>query len=423
MSNEKRIQLNKFPITLLIILLLGAATVNAEKNINPNSLAIQIYADGSTEIKYVINPEPSKPQVNVSLFGDNIQNILVTDQDGLILDWETFTNSIQINSLGTKEVTISYDTTSLTNKTGTKWSISLTSPINVNYNLPTDAVLVGLSPTPISITIIDNQASITQPNGTSRISYLLGTTGTKEHALVLLNKAEETIQEANLKDLQIDEAETLLEQARTALSKENYSQSEQYSKQATEIVQEKELKAIQAENSIKEAESLLVEYADKRDAQALSQAEIQLNSARNAYTQGDYETAKTHADESIHLSNTAPENKNNNMIFIAVALIVVIAGALIYWKTTQKTRESKPVIKQVDIDIDLLFKKHPHLRTDEKAVLRYVYESGGVFVTEIRERFDIPKSSTWRMMKRLEEQELITTKMVGRETHVQIKPK
>jgi uncharacterized membrane protein len=418
-----RIHLNKFPITILLLLLFASATVNAQENINPKSLTIQIYADGSTEIRYVINPEPIKPQVNVSLFGDNIQNILVTDQDGLILDWETFTNNIQINSLGAKEVTISYDTTSLTNKTGTKWSISLNSPINVNYNLPTDAILVGLLPTPISITIIDDQASITLPNGTSRISYLLGTAGTKEHALVLLNKAEETIQEAKSKAIRIDEAESKLEQARTALGNENYGQSEQYSKQAIETAQEKEYQALQAENSIKEAESLLAEYTGKRDQQELSQAETKLNSARGAYTQGDYETAKTNADESIHLAITAPENKNNNIMFIAAALIIVIIGSLFYWKTRQKPQDIKPVINQVDIDIDQLFKKHPLLRTDEKAVLRTIHESGGAFVTDIRERFSMPKSTTWRMMKRLEEQELIETNMVGRETHVQIKPK
>jgi uncharacterized membrane protein len=419
--NEKRGQLKKKFITLFIILFLGTVIVNANENITPNSLTLQVYSDGSTELRYVINPEPTKPRVNVSLFGDNYQDILVMDQDGLILNWKTFPNIIQIDSIGSTEITIAYDTTSLTNKTGTKWSVSITSPINVIYNLPTDAVLIGLSPTPLSITIIENQASITLPNGTSKISYLLGTTGTKERSIVLLNKAEETIQEIKLKGIKCDEAELLLEQARTELSQENYSQSEQYSEKSIETAQETETQALQAENSIKQAETLLVELSDKRNQEDLNKAENLLETARYSYSQGDYMTAKSQAEESYFIASTTSEEISTNTILMAATLVIVPVGALLLWRNQQKPHSINVPYEQSDVDIDKIFREHPHLRTDDKAVLRYIHESGGVFVTEIRKRFDIPKSSTWRMMKRLEEQGLIETNMVGRETHVQIK--
>jgi uncharacterized membrane protein len=73
------------------------------------------------------------------------------------------------------------------------------------------------------------------------------------------------------------------------------------------------------------------------------------------------------------------------------------------------------------VDLDRIFKYKDHLRTDEKAVLRFIGESGGAFITDVREHFDIPKSSAWRMMRRLEEEEVITVSMVGRETYLQLR--
>ena len=78
----------------------------------------------------------------------------------------------------------------------------------------------------------------------------------------------------------------------------------------------------------------------------------------------------------------------------------------------------KPV--QIQVDLDEEFKKRIHLRTDDKVILRYIQESGGAFITEVRERFNIPKSSAWRMVKRLEEEGLLTSTTVGRETYLQL---
>jgi uncharacterized membrane protein len=60
---------------------------------------------------------------------------------------------------------------------------------------------------------------------------------------------------------------------------------------------------------------------------------------------------------------------------------------------------------------------------DEKEVLKFIANAKeGVFVSELRKRFDMPKSSAWRMMRRLEGVGLIKSKPVGRETFVQMNP-
>ena len=101
-------------------------------------------------------------------------------------------------------------------------------------------------------------------------------------------------------------------------------------------------------------------------------------------------------------------------------MVLVVAGYL-YINQQKRGMIQKPDTKQPKVDLDAVFDENPNLRTDDKAVLRYLEETGGVFITEIRDHFDIPKSSAWRMVRRLEENGFISTSMVGGETYLQLK--
>jgi len=144
----------------------------------------------------------------VSLMGENYQDLLAVDQSGIILDWTLSQGGIEVDSLGSTSIIITYSTDTLTDKIGSQWSISLEADTSLIYTLPKGAVLVRLNPSPIGITIVDNQMVITMPAGTSNITYLIGTTGTREHALVLLNTAKADVNEVLDMGIVIDEAET-----------------------------------------------------------------------------------------------------------------------------------------------------------------------------------------------------------------------
>ena len=132
-----------------------------------DSLSVEIYTDGTVDVTYAVEPDTTLAQVNVSLIGENYQDLLAVDQSGIILDWTLSQGGIEVDSLGSTSITITYSTDTLTDKTGSQWSISLEADTSLIYTLPKGAVLVGLDPTPIGITIIDNQAVITMPVGTS----------------------------------------------------------------------------------------------------------------------------------------------------------------------------------------------------------------------------------------------------------------
>jgi uncharacterized membrane protein len=62
------------------------------------------------------------------------------------------------------------------------------------------------------------------------------------------------------------------------------------------------------------------------------------------------------------------------------------------------------------------------LRMDEREALRFIASKAeGVFVSELRDRFELPRSSAWRMVRRLEGMGVIETERVGRETFLRLK--
>jgi len=410
---------------VLFIFLTLVNVSEAHAQITSSSLTLTVYIDGSVDVEYVVEPDFTYASVNVTLFGKEYTDILVCDEEGLLLDWEPTDKGIMIDSLGTAMATISYSTSSLTNKYGSLWSVSVDAPINMTYILPKVAILVGLTPTPLAISIVEDKATVTMLNGTSKVSYLLGTMGTKEHALVLLNSAEETLSEIKLSGILIDEAETLLQQARNAYDSTQYSLSESLSNSAVVKANEIKGKATDAENAFRRANELIQKLSSELSSQALSQAQSELDSANDAVSMGDYDSALLFAEQAYTTAQNVKEQpKGNPMLFLGMFIVLILlVGGFLYLRRTSSSEalSAQGPTNHVDVDLDSVFRDRPHLRTGDKAVLRYVHESGGAFITDVRSRFDIPKSSAWRMVKRLEQEGVIKVSTVDNETYIQLK--
>jgi len=386
-------------------------------------MVLDVYSDGSVNVEYVVEPEPTLARVNVTLPGEPYLDVLVVDPDGVIMDWDPVDGGVEVDSFGVGEITISYTSQSLTDKTGSTWAVSVSSQVNAVITLPRDAVLVGISPTPSGITIVDGKATLTMPPGGSSVSYIMGTTGTREHALVLLNNAEETVNDARLKGVVVDAAEDILDGARATYADGLYSRSEQLSLQAVAAARAAEEAADEAINAIGEAEELVETKSGQVGEEALAQANQLLDEAMEAYEGGGYGAALTKAEQAyMEALNVEPETGGTQTLFIyGAAAAALLAAGYIYLRGRGRGLPARPEAEAPQVDLDAVFRDNPHLRTDDKAVLRYVQESGGAFITEVRERFDIPKSSAWRMVKRLEEEGLLDVSTVGRETYLQLR--
>jgi len=95
---------------------------------------------------------------------------------------------------------------------------------------------------------------------------------------------------------------------------------------------------------------------------------------------------------------------------IAVVTVVVLSALLI-------------VRRRRGPNVEKTIKAHPELKQEDKEVIEFLAEKGGkAFEAEIRERFpDMPRTSLWRLVRRLERLEIVEVKRIGLENQVELK--
>jgi uncharacterized membrane protein len=74
-------------------------------------------------------------------------------------------------------------------------------------------------------------------------------------------------------------------------------------------------------------------------------------------------------------------------------------------------------------NVEKILKANPQLKKEDKEVIQFLVEKDGkAFEAEIRERFpDMPRTSLWRLVRRLERLEIVEVKRIGLENQVQLK--
>ncbi|NHJ32893.1 MAG: hypothetical protein FK732_08525 [Asgard group archaeon] len=98
--------------------------------------------------------------------------------------------------------------------------------------------------------------------------------------------------------------------------------------------------------------------------------------------------------------------------FIAILGSVILIIILIFFFRKKR----KPNIKKI-------FKAYPQLSKEDKAVIQFLAENEGrAFEAEIREKFpDLPRTSLWRLVRRLERMEIVEVNKIGLENQVKLK--
>jgi uncharacterized membrane protein len=393
-----------------------------QEEYTPNELILDVYSDGFVDLMYKVDVDPTLFSVNISLFGGSYENLITKDQDGILLDYMIFDGYVRIDVLGSQSVDIEYSASDLTDKTGSLWILNFTSPVNTNIQLPQRATIISLSPTPLGISIIEDKAIITMPSGQIEITYILGVVGTKEHALSLINEAEGIINEKITEGIEVSEAESLLQLAKEEYNQGQYLQAEQYAEQAKASAMEAALKASEASTALEEAQSAIDAAEEAGKTSLLDEAKEEFAQAQALYDNGNYTGAKYHAEQSESTAQDSERKTSNLTIYIVGTVgVATLVGLVLISKKNGKIQEPDSSISP---DLEGIFSENPHLRFDEREVLKFIAEArAGVFVSELRKRFDIPKSSAWRMIRRLEDNSIIVTESVGRETFVKIKQK
>jgi len=406
----------------LILLILVASTplVVGQEYYSPNDLSFTVYDDGYVVVDYTVDVDPTMVMVNVSVFGSLYQNLLILDQDMLILDSTPTVDGLTIDTLGAISASIWYETTDLTGKAGQIWTFAVSAPINSTILLPEGSTIISLSDVPLEMGSLDGRVLLTMSLGDLEISYTVGVVGSREHALAIINDAEDTIDSIHATGVLTPNADDYLESAYSAYDAGLYAEAEQLAAQAKTSAEGSAVDASAAALAIENANAAISDADEDERTEGLEAAQDKLAEAESSYALGDYTGALERAEEAQDLAESATGKGSGSNMLLYAGLVVVVGGLSAAYMLMGRSRKA-PEVQAVSFDLDKIFGEHPNLRMDDKEVIRFLAQNRGeTFAAEVRDRFEIPRTSLWRMIRRLEGEEIVEVVTIGGQSLVRL---
>lgn len=400
----------------------------------PVSLTATVYVDGIVGVEYVVDVNPTQARVTVPLFGSTFSDLLILNAEGLPLVSTQAGSSVSVDTLGSARVTATYTTQDLTSKAATIWTLNVTSPTNLIINLPVGSTIVSLNQIPLDVRTVDGHPYVVLPAAMSSVSYVLSAVGTKEHSQAIIQDAESAIAATKAKGVLTTSADTLIAQAKAAFGASDYVMAEQLATQAKGAALDAEMQSQAASFAIQRANGAIQTATTEGRATNLATAQSLVQNAQGYYASGDYAKAKTTADQAYDDAIASKTGSDTLLMFGVGVLVVAGAGVAVFYvrrggKTSGKDpvktgKAAPPTGARVDegpVNIKAIFAKNPDLRVDDKEVVRFLTERGGeAFANEIRDRFEIPRTSAWRMIRRLMGMGVVEERKIGGQSLIYI---
>ncbi len=411
------------------MLLILATQIVFSEEAHPKTLQLTVYPDGfvSVDYKFVVNS--TFPTYNLTVFGQVLENLIVTDAEGLPLGYVKNGSVLSVYSLGTNEIRITYLTNDLTSKQGRYWNLTLVAPINTSIILPEETVIISLNKVPEIIETNGDRVMLLMNDGFIEVTYIVGIVGTKEHAQIVINDAEQVIAEIKSFGINVTEAEMKLQQAEDAFSLGNYAEAETLGNEAKNMAVQINQTAVQAQSKIEEAEGEIAKSQTEMRIVGLSDAQDLLNKAKNEYNIGNYSEALSLATQSITMAEEAEvfmSEKKDFLNFPFLELVgallvsaITVFGFLFFWSKKKALPK-----KSRRIDGARILREHKDLMPDEKQAVQFLVENNGeAFEAELYDYVKLPRTTTWRMVKRLKRMGIITVTKFRRQNLVRLKTK
>ena len=165
----------RIPIVVIGLVLVALSAPIQQSFGSSRTLDFTIYPDGSTHVFYELDVDPLELEITVELFGEMIENITITDEDGFLLSNEINHNLAVIETFGASHISIDYDTQDLVSKTGKIWAFAIDAPVQYSLLTPKDSVIIEMSNFPLSMQVENEQSYLTLPSGQASISYYIST--------------------------------------------------------------------------------------------------------------------------------------------------------------------------------------------------------------------------------------------------------
>ena len=457
-------------ILLLIIFSPGTIfnKVHSQVQYDVNSIFIGILSNGDSIVQYDLRLKNNATQITLPLIGGYINEILVKNYSSKLLGYKfnSVTNEISINSQNESQLRITYQTPDLVSKQERQWRFFMNSAFPFTVKLPNDAVVTNLGEqSPSLIRKLGGQNLLSFDKGKILIDYVIGYAGTREQAIISINSAELDLKnaESGHVGINLDDAKGILNNAKTAVNQSNYIDAERLANNASDLSRN-------LADSFETSKDVISNATHKvDDARAInkdtSEASQYLSLSNIEFSQGNYPKALEYATSAINSLDITKQEKisssPSSSIYIVLIPIAASVGVFMflkykskiipnmlsirtgknrpdsdlttnYFKESGRTKEQPPMKGQINNDVtsqsyhrklvaDYIEQKG-NLKPDEKEILFYIADKeGAAFEGEIRNKFILPKTSLWRLIKRLEREDMIEVTKIGGQNLIKLK--
>jgi uncharacterized membrane protein len=398
----------------------------------PKTLFLTVYPDGFVFVDYTLLVDQTFPTQNITVFGQVLEDLLVVDKDGLPLDYSISNSTISVYSLGTDEIKLAYLTQDLNSKEGRYWTLTIVTPINTRIILPVETTIISLNQVPEMIETSDNRVELLMNASLIEVTYVIGVVGTEEHAQIVLDEAETTIMGIKNFGINITEAETTLQEAEDAFDLGNYVEAETLGYDAKNLAIQINQTATHAQSKMDEAEDAITNAQNEGRTLGLNEAQVLLDQANNAYNNGNYSEAMNLATQAITKAEEAEiflsEESDPLLVYGIFGAILIPAIIIIFGFFFVRSRRKPEVVevkkKKRRIDAERIFRVHKNLMPEEKQAIQFLMENNGeAFEAELYDHVKLPRTTTWRLVKRLEGMGIIKRSKFRRQNLIHVKRK
>jgi uncharacterized membrane protein len=417
--------------TLLLVLALICPPSFSEET-TPETLFLTVYPDGFVFVDYTVRVDPTFPTQNITVFGQVLEDLLITDKDGLPLDYSIGNNcTVNVYSLGTDEIKLTYLTQDLTSKEGRYWTLTVDAPVTAQIILPAETTIISLNQVPQMIHTRDNRVELFMNASLIEVTYVIGVVGTEEHAQIVLSEAETVILAIKNLGIKIADAESKLQEAENAFNLGNFVDAETLGYEAKNLATQINQTATEAQSKIDDAEAAVANAQKEERAVGLTEAQDLLDQAKTAYNGGNYleainlaTQAISKAEESgVFLSEEAGSLPVYGIIGAIIVGVIIVFGYL-FFRSRRKTEVREVKKKERRIDVERIFLVHKDLMPEEKQAIRFLAENNGeAFEANLYEYVKLPRTTTWRLVKRLERMDIIKRTKFRRQNLIRVKNK
>jgi uncharacterized membrane protein len=427
--NEKRAS------AYMLFTLLLALTLNSHPSLSeettPETLLLTVYPDGYVFVDYTLQVDPTFPTQNIAVFGQVLEDLLIVDNGGLPLDYFIINGTISVYSLGADKIKFTYLTHDLTSKEGRYWTLTIDAPTNTRIILPVKTTIISLNQVPEMIETSGNRVELLMNASLIEVTYVIGVVGTEEHAQIVLNEAGTTMLSIKNCGINVTEAEAKLQEANIAFNLGNYVDAETLGYEAKNLAIQINQTATHAQSKMDEAEGAIANAQNEGRTVGLNEAQDFLDQAYSAYNNGNYSEAMNLATQAIAKIEESEiflsEETDPWLIYGIVGAIVIVSIVILgffFVRSRKKLQVVEVKKKKRRIDIERIFLAHKDLLPEEKQAIKFLAENNGeAFEADLYDYLKLPRTTNWRLVKRLEGMDIIKRTKFRRQNLIRVRRK